>query len=66
MSTIYTVIPAAPGFIYYSANRKVFDILAWAFAPGSALPIPVTVLGPQPRKGAAIDHRDYERADVIL
>jgi len=44
----------------------MFDILAWAFAPGSALPIPVTVLGPQPRKGAAVDHRDYENCGALL
>ena len=66
MSVVYTVIPAAPGFVYYTSRREVFDILAWAFAPGSAIPIPVTALGPQPRKGAAIDHRQYERADVAL
>lgn len=66
MSVVYTVIPAAHGFVYYHPNGKMSDIIAWAFAPGSAVPIPVTVLGPQPRKGAAIDHREYENCGALL
>lgn len=49
---IATIIPAAPGFVFYDTSKKwEFDIVAWGFTHDGALPIPITVLGPQVRKG---------------
>lgn len=66
----YQVLPAAPGFVYTknvsSRDRWDYDIVAWGFEHGSALPIPITVEGPQSRKDSAIRNMDREHAEVRL
>lgn len=66
MSKFYQIIAAAPDLIYTAPDGWDYDIVAWAFEHGSALPIPVTALGPQVRKGAEVRNRDRERSGVVL
>lgn len=66
----YQVLPAAPGFVYTknASSRESwdYDILAWGFEHGSALPIPITAEGPQTRRDAQIRNMDRENSHVDL
>lgn len=47
-----TITPAAPGFVFVDmTDNWSSDVIAWGFTEDGALPCPITVMGPQLRKG---------------